>query len=517
VLRRLIVEFERGRSRFRWPDVVAGLSVALVLVPQSLAYAQLAGMPTYRGLYAAAVPPLAAAAFASSPYLQPGPTAVTALLTLGALTPLAAVGSASYVSLGLLLAFVVGIARLAVGLLRAGVVAYLLSQPMLIGFVPAAAILIVASQLPVAFGATPPPGGVLAQAAWTVSHPDRWHTSAIVISLLAAAMLALGPRVHPLLPSVLIVVVLGYAYSVGADYTGAKIGHIPTALPPVSLDLPWSRLPALIVPGVVIALVGFGEIASIARTYATLDRRPWNANREFVAQGVANLAAGVTGGFPVGGSFSRSALNRLAGAKTAFSSAVTGLALLAFLPVAGFLSPLPKAVLATVVILAVVGLVRLRPLLDTYRYSPYQFAIAAATFAATLALAPHIERALLIGIALAIGVHLLLELRIQTDVTEENEILHLQPRGVLWFGSARVLEDAFVQLLADHPNSRRLVVHLDALGRIDLTGALTLRSLLENAREAGLEAEIEGVPPAARRVMRRVMEHEDLPRPINRP
>jgi MFS superfamily sulfate permease-like transporter len=133
-------------------DVVAGLSVAVVLVPQSIAYAQLAGFPASRGLFAAAIPPLVAAPFASSPYLQPGPTAITALLTFSALTPLAEIGSAHYVELGLLLALLVGLIRVAVGVLRAGVLADLLSQPLLDGFVPAAAILIVCSQLPIAVG-----------------------------------------------------------------------------------------------------------------------------------------------------------------------------------------------------------------------------------------------------------------------------------------------------------------------------------------------------------------------------
>src|SRR5437870_6796786 len=130
----------RLRIRVQRQDVLAGVSVAVVLVPQSLAYAQLAGFPAYRGLFAAAIPPLVAAPFASSPYLQPGPTAVSALLTYGALAPLAPLGSARYIELGLLLALLVGLIRVAVGVLGAGVLAYLMSRPLLVGFVPAAAI-----------------------------------------------------------------------------------------------------------------------------------------------------------------------------------------------------------------------------------------------------------------------------------------------------------------------------------------------------------------------------------------
>ena len=162
--------------RFCVADVLAGLTVALVLVPQALAYAELAGMPPERGLYAAAIPLIVAAPLACSPYLQTGPVAVTCLLTFGALSGMAVPGSDEYVALGLALALVVGVARVAIGLLNAGVIAYLMSQPMLIGFIPAAAVLIVCSQLPNVLGAAPPPGDLLYQAAWSLAHPGAWSS-----------------------------------------------------------------------------------------------------------------------------------------------------------------------------------------------------------------------------------------------------------------------------------------------------------------------------------------------------
>ncbi len=492
-------------------DVVAGISVALVLIPQSLAYAQLAGMPAVRGLYASAMPPLAAAPFSSSPYLQPGPTAVSALLTFGALAPLAVVGSPEYIALGLGLALVVGLMRVLVGLFRLGVVAYLLSQPMLLGFVPAAGILIVASQLPIALGVEPPDGGVLRQAAWSIVHPGSWELAAIVLALITAALLVLGPRVHRLVPVVLLVVAFGIGYSELAGYSGATVGSISAGFPPFSLDLPWGELPSLLVPGAVIALLGFAEAASIARAYATLERKPWDPNKEFVGQGMANVAAAVSGGFPVGASFSRSALNRLAGARTSFSAIVTGVAVLAFLPVASVVAPLPQAILAAIVIVAVVGLIQIAPLLRLWRFSKPQFVIAWATFALTLALAPHIERAVLIGIGLSIAVHLARELSFDIEATTEGETLHLRPIGVLWFGSSRILEDAFVDHVAAHPQARRLVIHLDGLGRIDLSGALVLRTIVQEARATGLDVAIEDVPPRAERVVSRVIAREADP------
>lgn len=314
-----------------------------------------------------------------------------------------------------------------------------------------------------------------------------------------------GPRIHRTVPVALIAVGVGILVSSLTDYDGATIGAIPEGLPPISFDLPWRDLPALIVPGLVIALVGFAEPASIARTYAARERRPWDANRELVSQGVANLVSGFSGGLPVGASFSRSALNRLTGAKTRLSGAVTGLTVIGFLPFASVLSPLPTSVLAAIVIAAVVSLVRFAPVVQLWRYSKPQFVIALVTFGATLALAPHVEWALLIGVGLAVAVHLLRELSFDIDVWVHADALHLKPIGVLWFGSSRVLEDAFLQVLAAHTEATQLVVHLDGLGRVDVTGALALRSLLQDARAAGLAVAVENIPPRAQRVVSNVV------------
>jgi SulP family sulfate permease len=305
---------------------------------------------------------------------------------------------------------------------------------------------------------------------------------------------------------VLVAVAVGIAYSTVIGYEAETVGSIPEALPPLGIDLPWAELPALLVGGIVIALVGFVEPSSIARTLATQDRQRWDPNREFLGQGAANVVAGLSGGFPVGGSFSRSALNREAGARTRWSGAITGVAVLVFLPFAHVLSPLPTAALAAIVIGAVAGLVRLAPILRLARFSRPQFLVAATTFVLTLALAPRIDRAVLIGIGLAVGAHLWRELSLEVPSWTEAETLHLRPSGVLWFGSAARLEDAFLELLGAHPAAQRLVVHLDGVGRIDTTAALALRSLVRDAREAGLEVIFEDVRPRWRRLVDGVIE-----------
>jgi SulP family sulfate permease len=501
-----------ARRKFAVGDVVAGVSVALVLIPQSLAYAQVAGMPAYRGLYAAAIPLLVQAFFVSSPYLQTGPVAITSLLTFGALSSLAVPGSNHYVQLGLLLAVVVGVVRLALGFLGAGVLAYLMSQPMLMGFVPAAALLIAGTQVPSVLGATPPhPWGVVHSAYWAILHPGHWAFAAILMAALTLAIVLGGRRLHALVPGVLIAVAAGIAYSKLSNYSGGTVGHIPAHEPPISFNLPWSELGKLIVPGAVIALVGFAEPASIARTFAAMDRERWSPNREFVSQGISNVASGVTGGFPIGGSFSRSSLNRFAGARSRWSGLITGACVIAFLPIATVLEPLPKAILGAAVMSAVISLVRVRRPFQVWKVSRPQALVAFGTFALTLALSPHIERAVIIGVAVSVATHLWRELRIAVDRSVDGDAVVLRPRGVLWFGCAQDLADSFLDMLAEHPDARVLRIELDGLGRIDITGAMAMRNVVQEARGAGLEVQVVGGPPQSRHFVEDVIERPRLP------
>ena len=388
-------------------DVLAGLSVAMVLVPQSMAYAELAGLPPHLGLFASALPPILAAFFASSPYLQTGPVALTSLLTFGALAGLAETGSTDYIAMAALLALLVGMTRLLLGLLRLGIVTYLMRDPVVTGFTSAAAILILASQLPKALGVTTPNGGVLWQAGWSLSNADQWELTSVAISVVTLGLVLAGRQVvHRLFPGALLAVVGGVVISRLTDYDGPVVGDVPTGLPSLSANLPWGSTGSLLVGSVLIALVGFAEPASIARVFASQDGQRWSADREFVSQGVANIASAVSGAFPVGGSFSRSSLNRMAGAQTRWSGLVTGVAVLAFLPFANVLAPLPRATLGGVVVAAVIGLVRPVALVVTVRQSPANALVAWSTFAATLALAPQVEQGVLVGILLSLAMGL---------------------------------------------------------------------------------------------------------------
>jgi SulP family sulfate permease len=490
--------------RFHAADLISGISVTLIAIPQSMAYAELAGLPSQHGLYAAALPAIAAAFFASSVYLQTGPGALTALLTFGALSPLAAPGSPEFIGLAALLALVVGSVRVLVGTLRVGWLSYLMSAPMLGGFTSAAAILILLSQLPGALGSAAPDGSVLGRAVWAATHPDSWQVGAIGLAVVTIVLVQGARRIHPLVPGVLIAAGAGLAWSIMTGYDGATVGAVPSGLPPVSLALPWTRLPSLLLPGVVIALIGFSEAASISRVFATEDRQKWEADREFLSQGVANLAAGISGGFPVGGSFSRSSANRLAGAKSRWSGLVTGLGVLAFLPVASVLAPMPKAVLAGIVMASVVSLFRPKELMALWPLSRPQAAVAWSTFALTLLLAPHVEHAVVLGMAIAGAIHLWRELTPEIRSRQDGSTLYLEPEGILWFASAPGLEDLILRELADHSDLDTVVLDCGGLGRIDLTGMFGLRELVHQVRGAGVAIRIEEVPQHALRLFGKV-------------
>jgi SulP family sulfate permease len=501
---KLTPKITRALPKPRLGDILAGISVALIAIPQSMAYAELAGMPAYRGLYAVALPTLLAAFFVSLPYLQTGPVATTSLLTFAVLSHLSQAASPSYIALAALLAIVVGCVRILIGVLKWGSVAYLLSQPVLMGFISAAAILIIASQLPTVLGVNPSGDLLMVNAMWALVQPQTWNLYALFLGTITLALILGGRRLHALFPGVLIAVALGMVCTQAFSYPVDTIGDVPMGLPTVSVHLPWRVFPNLLLGGMIIAIIGFSEATSIASTFATMDRLSWNPNREFVSQGVANIVSGLSGGFPVGASFSRTAVNRLAGAQTQWSSAITGLVVVLLLPFTPALAFLPKVTLGAIVITSVVSLVRLGPLLALRLSSRPQAYLGWVTFILTLALAPRIDIAVFIGVILAVAHHLRREQRLVYEHWIDADGLHVKPKGVLWFGSAPGVEDKLVSLLSDYPDIRALHIHLDGLGRIDLSAAMMLDHFRAEVRKTGIAVELLNVPPMAKSWVERV-------------
>ena len=383
-------------------DLIAGVSVALLALPQGLAYAEIAGMPAKYGLYAAAIPSILAAIFASSPYLQTGPVALTALLTYGALEGLAQPFSPEFIELAALLALSVGVIRLILGILKLGKIAHLLTDAVITGFTTGAAILIIFSQLPKSLGVDDVKGGVLSAGWKSISNPELWELNAILFSIATIIVIFGGRFLHRLFPGVLIAVVCGIAISKVIGYSGSVVGELSSGFIPFKFSFEWGSLTDLLLPATIIAIVGFAEPAAIARTFAKEDKSSWNPNKEFVSQGVANLASAISNSFPVGGSFGRSSLNKIAGAETPWAGAITGVFVLAVLPLVFLLEELPSAILGATVIGAVIKLIKPIDFFKLVVDETQQGLIATGTLVATLLTAPRIDRGILIGLGLSL-------------------------------------------------------------------------------------------------------------------
>jgi len=404
-----------------------------------------------------------------------------------------------------LLALVVGLARVLIGVLRVGALSYLMSQPVISGFMSAASLLIISSQVPNLLGVPKEGIGVLAEAWGALSAPSSWHSEALAITIVAVSIILFSRRISPMVPGVLIAAIGALIYSAMTGYTGPTVGAISAGFPTISLDLPWTTLPTLLIPGLVIALVGFADAAAISRTFATQDRTDWSPDREFIGQGAANLASGLVGGYPVGGSFARSSLNRLSGARSRRAGLFTGLIVLAFLPFAAVVAPLPTAILGAIVTTSVWGLFDPKGILRITRQSGAQGLVAGTTFGMTLLLAPRIDLAVLIGIGLSLVVHAYREFQLQPNLRVSGEVIEVAPQGVLWFASAPMVEAELVKGLAEAKEATILRVDLGGLGRIDLSGALALRRIMDDAHAAGLEVEVVGVPDHAAVIVGRVL------------
>lgn len=468
-----------------------------------MAYAELAGLPAVHGLYAIVPALLLSAPLLSAKELQVGPVATTSLLTFGILSATLEPRSDAWIAHAALLALLVGLIRMAIGLFGWGPLAYLLSRPVRIGFLNAAALLIVASQLPAALGVQASGLGVRDIVSAVVRVSD-WQPLTIAFAVVTIGVVALTRRLDPRIPGVLVAVVASILAAQALGYSGPTVGPVASALPTLNLALPWQSTPSLLVGALVLALVGFGEAASIGRDFAAKARRPWRPGREFVSQGVANVAAGLFSGFPVGASFSRSALNRLLGASSRWSGFVTGLVLLAMLPLAGALENLPVATLAGIILAAAWSLVRPQELWDVAKASRSQGVVAAGTFILTLALSPQIDEAVLIGVLLAAGQHLRRERNVRLDVTTVGAVITVRVEGVLWYGSQEQFEERLPGLLASHPDATDLVVDLGGCGRIDWSAAAGIADALEDAEQAGVRTRLVRVPAHATRWFRSV-------------
>ncbi len=492
-------------------DVIAGITVALVLVPQSMAYAQLAGLPPYYGLYASFLPGIVAALFGSSRQLATGPVAVVSLMTAAALEPLALTPD-MYVAYAISLAIMVGIFQLMLGLLRLGVLVDFLSHPVVIGFTNAAAIIIATSQLSKIFGVVVEKGEHHYDTIWSVivAATTETHTLTLGMGLLAIAIMALLKKYSPKMPNVLIAVVVTtlLAYFIGYEAQGGKVvGVVPAGvtMPNLPAGVSWDILVQMITTAVIISIIGFMEAISIAKAMAARTRQRLDPNQELIGQGLGNMVSGLFQGYAVSGSFSRSAVNINAGAITGFSAVVTGLAVGATLL---FLTPLlyhlPQATLAAVIMMAVINLVKIEPIIYAWRVQPHDGIVAIVTFILTLIVAPHLETGIVTGVLLSLGLFLFRTMRPRISVLSRDpdgtlrdadvrqlatcdDISLIRFDGPLFFANTGYFNDTILDRVAHKPDLKFVIIDAEGINEIDATGEEMLHELDKRLQSAGIE------------------------------
>lgn len=508
-------------------DVVAGITVSLVAIPQALAYAQLAGVPAYYGLYAAFIPSAIGALFGSSPMLSTGPVALTSLLTAASVGSLVALGTDQFFAYVTLLALLSGLFQLGLGMARGGILLSLVSHPVLMGFINAAALIIVFSQIPPLMGISARQSQHLLLDTWNVlTRMDTMHELSLAFGVAAIAMFMSLKRLAPRLPGVLITVVLltwvSYAYGF-AERGGRVVGSVPPGLPGFAAPaVEWGAIMALLPAALVIAVVSFMEAMSSCKVIAIRTRTRWDENQELIGQGLAKIAAAFCQSMPVSGSFSRSALNLATGARTGISSLVcAGAVLMTLLYFTPLLFHLPKPVLAAMIILAVLNLINVKALRNAWRAGKDDGIAGAVTFLSTLAFAPNIQNGIYTGIIVSLAAFMYRRMRPRVVVVGlhgdgtlrdaqkfdlpplHRRIAALRFDAALYFANVAYFENAVLQLERENPDARYILIAANGINLLDASGVDMLWNLAERLRQNGIELAFAAVKAQVAEVMER--------------
>lgn len=512
-------------------DLTAGTVVAIMLIPQGMAYALLAGLPPQMGLYASILPLIVYALFGTSRSLGVGPVAIVSLMVASTLVPLAPTQSAEYIGYALILALMSGLMLVGLGLAKAGFLTNFMSHPVIAGFTTAAALIIAFSQFKHLLGIEIARTHLIPKVLWEAFQKrDLIHPLTVLIAAGSLAVLFARGKIAAFIrdrgwldtfwsdilgksmPLVVVIVTTGLAWWLDLAEQGVKIvGEIPQGLPSVTLPpIDLGTVEKLAVGAFLIAFVGFLETVSVARTLASKRRQKIDPDQELMAMGISNIAAAFTGGYPVAGSFSRSVVNFSSGARTQLAAILTAviiaLTLVFFTPA---LYHLPKAVLAAIIVMAVASLVDFSPIHHMWRYMKLDAVSFIATFAAVLILG--VEEGILAGIGLSIAFFLwrtsrpnLVQLgRLDNSqlfrdarfhkVTTYDKVLTLRVDMSLYFANAAYLEDYVLRYVADHPEVEHFVLVCSSVNMIDASALETIESLHSRLKDAGVTMHLAAV------------------------
>lgn len=509
----------------RWPrpdaallrgELAAALTVAVVMVPQSVAYAGLAGMPLVTGLYATFLPALAAVLFSASTRLSVGPSALSAVLVGASLAGMAQPATPEWVALAVWLALLSGAIQIGLGAAGAAWVLNLVSSPVLAGFAQGAALLIIASQIPALLGLQGPLASL-----W---QSPQFDLTALAYGVGSVLLFILGKRFAPKVPTVLLVLAGAAALSWWSGYSdrGAVIGALPVGLPaPYWPALPSAAtLAALLVPALVITLVSSLEMAASAKIENQRDGKRWDAGQDLIGQGMGKLASAFSGAFPTSTSFSRSAITLYAGARTGWATVfASGVVLVVLLFLTPALQHVPRAVLAAVVVTAVAGLVRPGIVRRLWRIDRFEAVTALVTFAVTIASAPRIYWGVLAGVLLALGHFLylrlhprIIEVGLHADGSLRDrqlwnltclgpQVLALRMDAELDFASASAFERTLVDHLAAHPAVAHVCLFALPINRVDATGVEVFGQVRKMLAARGIHLHVSGLKLPVERVL----------------
>lgn len=507
------------------PDAVAGLTVAVVAIPQSIAYAAIAGLPPAYGLYTAAVASIVGALWGSSSYLSTGPTNASSLLVLAILLPLAPAGSPGYLVAASALAILVGLLRLLFGAAGLGMLVNFASRAVLLGFTAGAGVLIAAGQLRHLLGFHVPPSASLVRTlAGVAARIHHTHPVTVAFGLGTIVVIVAVNRLSRRLPGSLVALVAagGVAAVLGVERLGVDVvGRVPRSLPaltPFELGFLADEgvFTALVTGALAVTALGLAEAISIARELSRQSGERLDVDQELIGQGMANIVTGVLSGYAASGSFTRSAVNYQSGARSAMSGVFSGLfvlvGVLAFGPLAAYL---PRAALAGLLLIVAVTMVDRKAVRRILRTSRAESGIMLTTFVATLVLP--LEFAVLSGVIVSLAIYIYQSsMPVVEPVVPDATFRHFveQPgapqcpqlavvnlRGALFFGAASYVEDRLLRLFEEHPGQRQLLLRMHGVHQIDLAGIDVLEGITKLYREGGGEVWMVQVRPEVQDLM----------------
>ncbi len=504
-------------------DLIAALIVTIMLIPQSLAYALLAGLPPEVGLYASVAPLLLYAVLGSSRVLAVGPVAVVSLMTAATVAEHAAAGTHAYWQVAITLAFLSGSILLLMGLLRLGFLANFLSHPVISGFISASGLLIALSQMKTIMGVKAEGHNFVDLLLALRQQASNLHLLTLVVGIAATAFLfwvrkglkplllriGLSPKIADMTaktgPVAAIAVTTFLAWQLDWQAQGMKVvGSVPQGLPPVTMPLwDWALWEALLVPALLISVVGFVESVSVGQTLAAKRRQRIEPDQELVALGASNLSAAFTGGFPVTGGFARSVVNFDAGAVTPAAGVYTAVGItLASLFLTPALFYLPQATLAATIVVAVLSLVDFSILKSTWRFSKLDFIAVATTLLATLLVG--VESGLVMGVVVSLALFLFRASRphiatvglipgtehfrniLRHDVMVSPKLVCLRVDASMFFANARTIEDRINAEVAARPALEHVLLQCSAMNDIDASALESLEAIASRLNDSGV-------------------------------